>query len=131
MSPKTLKSLFLTVGLSLVSTPLVGHHSISGEFDANNPITFTGKVVRVDWMNPHIYTHIEVTEGPASGTVIKVEGGAPNGLFRRGWRSDTLQAGQIVEVTGLRAHNPDSPNVGQARITTSEGVDVFSGRNSN
>ena len=114
-SPKILRSLFLTAGLFLIAAPLVGHHSVSGEFNASNPITFTGKVVKVDWMNPHIYTHIEVTEGPEAGKIFKVEGSAPNSLFRRGWRSDTLQPDQIVEVRGLRAHNPDSLNVGQAQ----------------
>ena len=118
-------------GLFLLPALLVGHHSISGEFDANNPIAFTGKVVRVDWLNPHIYTHIEVTEGLETGKVFKVEGSAPNSLFRRGWRKETLQVDQVVEVKGLRAHTPNSPNVGQARITTSDGIDVFAGRNDN
>ena len=29
------------------------------EFDTSKPITFTGTVQKVEWMNPHIYTHIE------------------------------------------------------------------------
>jgi hypothetical protein len=59
--------------------------------------------------------------------VYRVEGSAPNSLFRRGWREDTLVAGQRVTVEGLAAKNPQSSNVGQATITTADGVAVFSG----
>ena len=39
---------------------LVAHHSVSAEFDTNKKVTFTGTVKKIDWMNPHIYTHVEV-----------------------------------------------------------------------
>jgi hypothetical protein len=111
----------------LVSAPVVAHHSISAEFDSSKPITFTGIVKKVDWTNPHIYTHVE-TKGPDGKTVVyKVEGGPPNGLFRQGWRKDTLKVGDTVTVTGIRAKIATSPNIGQATITTSDGKRIFSG----
>jgi len=117
----------LLVGVLVFSVPVVAHHSISAEFDVNQPIAFEGVVKAMEWMNPHIYTQIEVTAEDGSVTVYRVEGSAPNSLFRRGWRADSLKPGQKVSVEGLRAKNPNSMNVGQATILTDDGVRAFSG----
>ena len=65
------------------------------------PITFTGTVKKVDWMNPHIYTHIEAKDASGKTVVYQVEGGAPNSLFRNGWRPDSLKIGERVIVSGV------------------------------
>lgn len=109
----------------VTAAPLVAHHSISAEFDTEQPITFTGKVVRVDWTNPHIYTHVETTDASGKTVVYKVEGGPPNSLFRQGWRKDSLQAGDTVSVEGIRAKIATSMNIGVATITTADGKRIF------
>ena len=52
-----------------------------------------------------------------------------NALFRAGWRKDTLKVGETVKVTGNRAKNPESMNIGQATILSEKGQRVFSGQN--
>jgi hypothetical protein len=125
---RKLLGLVLGVGVLVSAAPLVAHHSVSAEFDTTKTITFTGKVKEVNWGNPHIYTSIEAPD-PDSGkvTVFRVEGGAPNALFRQGWRKDTLKIGETVKVTGNRAKNPESLNIGQATILTESGKRVFAG----
>jgi hypothetical protein len=122
---RTLSVLIVAAVVAVV--PVAAHHSVSAEFDLNKPAKFTGTIKRVEWTNPHIYTHVE-TKGPDGKVVVyRVEGGPPNSLFRQGWRKDTLKVGETVSVTGVRAKNPQSMNVGQATITTADGRRVFGG----
>jgi hypothetical protein len=130
MMGRKLVSLLLGAGLLVTAAPLIAHHSVSAEFDTTKVIKFTGKVKQIDWGNPHIYTQVEATD-PDSGkpVVFKVEGGPPNSLFRAGWRKDSLTIGETVTVTGNRAKNPASPNIGQATIINSKGKKIYSGNN--
>jgi hypothetical protein len=112
----------LIAGLAL---PTLAHHSLSAEFDQSKPINFTGTVKKIEWGSPHIYTHIETKEAEKV-VVYKVEGGAPNALFRQGWRQDSLKIGTQVSVRGIRAKNPSSPNIGSATISAG-GTNYFSG----
>ncbi len=108
-----------------LGAPVVAHHSISAEFDRNQPIEFTGTIKQVDWMNPHIYTHVEVKNPDGTSVIYKVEGGPPNALFRQGWRKDSLKTGDTVTVSGIRAKNPQSMNIGVATILTADGKRIF------
>ena len=117
----------LALGTVVAVTPARAHHSVSAEFDTSKPIEFTGTVKKVEWTNPHIYTQVE-TKGPDGKAIVyRVEGGAPNALFRSGWRKDTLKVGEQVSVKGIRAKREDSFNVGQATITTADGRRMFAG----
>jgi hypothetical protein len=107
------------------TAPLIAHHAITAEFDLNKPVTFTGTIKRVEWMNPHIYTQVEVKESDGKTVVYRVEGGPPNALFRQGWRKDDLKVGEVVTVSGLRAKSEASMNIGQATITTSDGRKIY------
>ena len=127
-----MRRLRLTMSLAvaaawLAAAPALAHHSVSAEFDTTKPIEFTGTVKKVEWTNPHIYTQVE-TKGPDGKPIVyRVEGGAPNALFRSGWRKDTLKPGDTVTVKGVRAKREDSVNVGQATITTADGHRMFAG----
>jgi hypothetical protein len=109
------------------SCNLSAHHSTAAEFDKEKPITFTGTVKKILWMNPHIYTLVEAKGADGTIVVYRIEGMPPNALYRQGWRPDTLKVGDTVTVSGLRAKNEASMNVGAAKITTADGKRVFDG----
>jgi hypothetical protein len=94
---------------------------VSAEFDTNNRITFTGNVKKIDWMNPHIYTHVEVKGADGKTLVYKVEGGARNALFRQGIRPEQLPIGTVVTCTNCsRSKSATSMNVNGA-LRTADG----------
>jgi len=109
------------VGLLVASLTAVAHHSVAAEFDTTKKVTFTGTVKKVDWMNPHIYTHVEVKGADGKVIVYKVEGGAPNSLFRQGIRPEQLPAGTVVTCTNCsRSKSETSMNV-NGRLTLADG----------
>ena len=123
---KTKMALFsAVVGILLASGSAIAHHSFAAEFDANNPITFKGVVTKIEWMNPHTYFYLDVTE--ADGKVINwgLEMGSPNGLMRQGWTRNTMKIGDVVTVEGSRAK--DKSHVGNARavVLASTGQRLF------
>ena len=102
-------------GLLLAAVPAIAHHSFAAEFDANKPLKMTGTVTKIEWMNPHAYFYIDVTE---DGKVANwgLEMGSPNGLMRQGWTRNTMKIGDVVIVEGSKAK--DGSNVGNARAVT-------------
>ena len=68
------------VGLvTAMAAPAFAHHSFAAEFDAKRPVKLRGTVVKMEWINPHSWIHMDVKD-PVTGKVERwmVEGGAPN-----------------------------------------------------
>jgi hypothetical protein len=102
------------------------HHSFAAQYDRNKPVTLKGTVTKVEWMNPHIYFYVDVPEAGGAVSNWAVELGAPNGLYRRGWRRDTLKVGDAVEVEGWLAKD-GSHTANGATVTGPNGQRLFAG----
>jgi len=102
------------------------HHSFDAEFDRNKPVTLKGSVTRVDWGNPHIWVFLDVKDENGKVSNWGVEGGAPNALFRNGWRKDSLKVGDISTVEGFRGRD-GSLRANANRVLLPDGRRVFAG----
>ena len=102
------------------------HHAFAAEFDADRPVQFEGTVVRMEWVNPHVWIHLEVDLPDGTTDRWAFEGGTPNVLFRRGFTRRSLDLGTRVVVDGYQAK--DGTNRANGRdLTFTDGTKLFLG----
>jgi len=102
MKPRILPLAFILI--VTLTAPILAHHSVSAEFDSTKPVTLTGTVTNVDWMNPHTYVFVDVNDASAGkARTWACELTSPNELARRGFTRGSIKVGMSVRVTGTRA----------------------------
>lgn len=114
------KAAVLLAGLGLGSAGFT-HHSVHGVFNPEAPFAVSGVVTAVDWHNPHVFVHVDVTDANGETNSWRMETVPAGALRRAGITPDMLVAGgQKVTVTGIAAHK--DPLMGWVhRITYEDG----------
>lgn len=117
---------FLVFSLISVPTKVLAHHGFAVEFDRDSPVTLTGVVTKMEFMNPHIYFYVDVKGKDGKVVNWAFEGGPPNVIYRQGWRKDTLKPGDVVTVKGFRAK--DGTHLAAcATVTLPDGREISAG----
>jgi len=123
-----MKRIAALLGVALaLAAPVSAHHAFGGEFDPNRPVLLRGKVVKVEWVNPHAWIHVEVVNPDGTKKVWMVEGGSPNSLFRRGVNRDSMTVGTEIIVDGYQARDYTQPRANGRNITFADGKKLFLG----
>lgn len=75
------------------ATVASAHHSLA-LFETDKPVSFNGKVTRVDWRSPHTIIYVD-----EAGTEWRVET-VPNSwlINRAGWTIDSVKVGEEVTI---------------------------------
>ena len=126
MKAKLLAVVVAGLGLLLCAVPMLAHHSFAAEYDSAKPITLTGTVTKVEWMNPHARFYIDVKDEKGEMNNWELELGSPNGLMRQGWTRNCLKKGDQVTISGSLAK--DGSKLANARtVKLADGRQVFAG----
>jgi hypothetical protein len=119
-------SKWVAAALLLAGGTAWAHHAFEAEFDVNAPVKLNGRVTQMEWINPHVWIHLDVKNADGTVSSWMVEGGPPNALLRRGWNKKSLVEGTVIVVEGyqskdgaLRANGRD--------ITFPDGKKLFVG----
>ena len=80
-----------------------GHHGFSSEFDAARPISITGVLTKVDWVNPHIYVYLSVKGEDGNTVEWAFETLPPLWFHKAGLQRSMLTLGETVTIVGYGA----------------------------
>ena len=116
----------LAVGVTGMAVSLAAHHAFAAEFDANKPVQMKGVVTKMEWLNPHVWLHMDVKQPDGTVENWAFEAGTPNVLFRRGFTRKSLLPGTVVVIDGYRAKD-GSRRANGRDLTFEDGKKLFMG----
>ena len=114
------------LGLVLAGTAVSAHHAFSAEFDANKPLKFKGTLTKMEWVNPHVWLHMDVKMPDGTVENWAFEAGTPNNLFRRGFTKESMKPGIEIVVDGYQAKD-GSHRANGRDLTFPDGRNLFLG----
>ena len=120
------KLMLVVAAAMMFATRTSAHHAFAAEFDASKPIKLRGTVVKMEWINPHTWIHLDVKTPKGSVERWMIEGGPPNALYRRGFTRDSLPNGVEIIVEGFRAKDGSLRGNGRD-LTFADGRRLFVG----
>ena len=106
--------------------PAQAHHAFAAQYDASKAATLNGVVVKIEWLNPHTYFYVDVSE-QATGDVTTwaIEMGSPVVLMRRGWTRNSMQIGDVVTIDGILARDGSPSLNAQSVVLAATGQRLF------
>ena len=91
---------FLTIGAQLQA-----HHAVAGVYDLNQEVVLEGRLVKLNFRNPHANLILEVPDDNGSSTEWTLTTASTQVLSRQGVTRDSIKPGEALRITILPARN--------------------------
>ncbi len=92
-------------GLLMVGPELQAHHAVASTYDLNKEIVLQGKLLKLNFTNPHSNLHLEVPNADGTTTEWVLTTASINVLTSRGLNKSSIKPGDILKITVLPARN--------------------------
>ena len=89
---------------------------VADTFTLKDGTVLEGTITKVEWMNPHVFFYMDVSEAGGKGVNWACEMGSPNSLQRQGWTRNTLQLGMKGAFEGTLAKD-GTPKTNARNVT--------------
>ena len=93
----------VTVAL-VVAAPLLAHHG-GGTFDSSRAVNLTGKLTKIDFINPHSWIYFDVKGPDGKVKSYRCETRSAHTLRRSGWTKEMFKIGQQITIEGSPDRN--------------------------
>jgi hypothetical protein len=99
-------SAWMVAAFAAASVSVSAHHAVQAVFDVNKPITVSGSITKVEWINPHSYISLDSKDakGNVQHWVFELPG--PGALRQAGLSREDgggLKPGDLVRIEGIAA----------------------------
>jgi hypothetical protein len=113
-------ALFLGAGATAFA-----HHG-AGTFDLRSSVTYTGKLTRIEFINPHSWLYFEVTDANGKVSKHRCEMRSAHTLRRSGWSQELFPIGQQVTIEAAPDRNdPNSCYLNTVRFADGSHMDRY------
>ena len=99
---KTIVFAVVAAGVLCAGQPVLAHHPFAAEFDVSKPVTLTGTLDRMEWVNPHGWIYMDVEEPDGTVTRWTVETSGPGQMSRRGLKKADTVDGMPLVIEGYQ-----------------------------
>ena len=98
MTFRSIRPLLCATFAVVAGVGVSAHHSFDAEYDSKRPITVTGYVTKLDWINPHVYIHLDVKDEKGAVTAWRLET-LPTAMLRKAGLTKDMIIGGGMAVT--------------------------------
>jgi hypothetical protein len=119
------------LGALWAALPAFAHHAVQAQFDFDKPLSLTGVLTKVEWINPHSYMFLDVKDEAGKVKKWALELVGPGGLRKAGLsRADRggFKVGDTITVNAFASKDgSDSGFVKELKLPDGRLVTIWFG----
>jgi hypothetical protein len=102
MKAKAILVVLAAAGALYAVRPAQAHHAFAAEYDVDKPVTLTGTLARMEWVNPHGWIYMDVKQPDGTTKRWTIEASGPSQMVRRGLKKTDFVDGMPLVVKGYQ-----------------------------